>query len=101
VAGAAVVPSPDPALRMVPKAFVELAPGWQPTAETAAAILRHARDNLSEHNRVTRLEFAELPKTLAGKVRRVTLRDLERARRSEGTDRRGSSEFWAEDLTGL
>jgi acetyl-CoA synthetase len=101
VAEAAVVPSPDPQLRAVPKAFVVLAEGWEPSAETAAIILRHARDNLSVHNRITRLEFAELPKTMAGKVRRVALREVEQARRAEGTDRRGSAEFWAEDLAGL
>ncbi len=101
VAEAAVVPSPDPALRAVPKAFVVLAPGWEPTAETAASILAHARQNLSAHNRITRLEFAELPKTMAGKVRRVTLREVEHARRSEHPDTRASTEFWAEDLTGL
>ena len=38
---------------------------------------------------------------MAGKVRRVTLRDVERARRSERPDTRASTEFWAEDLTGL
>ncbi|MFZ0161413.1 MAG: AMP-binding protein [Kineosporiaceae bacterium] len=101
VAEAAVVPSPDPQRRAVPKAFVVLAEGWEPSAETAAIILRHARDNLSVHNRITRLEFAELPKTMAGKVRRVALREVEQARRAEGTDRRGSAEFWAEDLAGL
>src|SRR5690348_12722974 len=38
VAEAAVVPSPDPIRLAVPKAYVVLAAGWAPSAETAAAI---------------------------------------------------------------
>jgi acetyl-CoA synthetase len=51
----------------VPKAFVGLAEGWEPSAETAAIIQRHAREILSGHNRITRLEFAEPPTTMAGR----------------------------------
>ncbi len=40
VAEAAVVPSPDPVRLAVPKAYVVLAPGYEPTRETALAILR-------------------------------------------------------------
>ena len=40
VAEAAVVPSPDPVRLAVPKAFVVLAPGYEPTRETALEILR-------------------------------------------------------------
>ena len=45
-----------------------------PTAETALAILRYAREHLAPYKRVRRLEFAELPKTICGKIRRVELR---------------------------
>ncbi|BBH68249.1 acetyl-CoA synthetase [Actinoplanes sp. OR16] len=75
VAEAAVVPAPDPVRLAVPKAFVVLAEGWQPTNETAQAILRHCRENLAPYKRIRRLEFAELPKTISGKIRRVELRD--------------------------
>ena len=44
VAEAAVVPSPDPLRLAVPKAYVVLAAGWEPTAETAAAIFAHCRE---------------------------------------------------------
>jgi acetyl-CoA synthetase len=46
---------------------------------------------------VRRLEFAELPKTISGKIRRVELR------RAEATNQRGgnraSLEFWEEDFS--
>lgn len=77
VAEAAVVPSPDPLRLHVPKAYVVLAAGQEPTEETAQSILRFARDNLAPYQRVRRLEFAELPKTISGKIRRVELRGRE------------------------
>ncbi|GAB2916321.1 AMP-binding protein [Rhodococcus aerolatus] len=80
VAEAAIVPAPDPVRMAVPKAFVLLAAGHEPTAETAEAILRHAREHLAPFQRVRRIEFAELPKTISGKIRRVELRTLEQQR---------------------
>jgi acetyl-CoA synthetase len=74
VAEAAVVPSPDPVRLAVPKAYVVLAAGHQPNAETARDILAFARKNLAPYKRIRRLEFAELPKTISGKIRRVELR---------------------------
>jgi acetyl-CoA synthetase len=74
---AAVVPSPDPTRLAVPKAYVTLADGYQPSAETALSILRYARDHLASFKRIRRLEFAELPKTISGKIRRVELRHRE------------------------
>src|SRR5207248_1287931 len=80
VAEAAVVPAPDPLRLAVPKAYVALAGGHEPTRETAYSILRHAREQLAPYKRVRRLEFAELPKTISGKIRRVELRTQEEAR---------------------
>ncbi|MFI9272299.1 AMP-binding protein [Kitasatospora sp. NPDC052896] len=77
VAEAAVVPAPDPTRLAVPKAYVALAPGWEPDRETALAILRHARQDLAPYLRVRRVEFFELPKTISGKIRRVELRARE------------------------
>jgi len=77
VAEAAVVPAPDELRLAVPKAYIALAPGYQPDRDTAQAILRHARENLAPFQRVRRLEFAELPKTISGKIRRVDLRRRE------------------------
>lgn len=89
VAEAAVVPAPDPVRLAVPKAYVALAPGHQPTAETARSILAHAREQLPPYLRVRRLEFIELPKTTSGKIRRVELRarEVELAQARESTPR--------------
>jgi acetyl-CoA synthetase len=78
VAEAAVVPAPDPVRLAVPKAYVALAPGFEPTKETARAILAYAREHLAPYQRVRRLEFYELPKTISGKLRRVELRGREK-----------------------
>jgi acetyl-CoA synthetase len=77
VAEAAVVPSPDPVRLAVPKAYVALAAGHAPDEETARAILEFARENLAAFKRIRRLEFATLPKTISGKIRRVELRHRE------------------------
>jgi acetyl-CoA synthetase len=77
VAEAAVVPAPDEVRLAVPKAYVTLAPGHAPSAETALDILRHARNNLAPYQRLRRLEFFELPKTISGKIRRIDLRARE------------------------
>ncbi|MFJ5832766.1 AMP-binding protein [Streptomyces sp. NPDC093089] len=76
VAEAAVVPAPDPVRLAVPKAYVVLAAGWQPDEETAKALFAHSRAVLAPYKRVRRIEFAELPKTVSGKIRRVELRRL-------------------------
>jgi acetyl-CoA synthetase len=94
---AAVVPSPDPLRLAVPKAFVTLRPGTAPDAATAASILRHVRERVSPYKRIRRVEFAPLPKTISGKIRRVDLRERERAR-APGSARR-PQEFWEEDCT--
>ena len=77
VAEAAVVPAPDDVRLAVPKAYLMLAPGYVPDAETAKSILAYARGHLQPWQRVRRIEFAELPKTISGKIRRVELRSRE------------------------
>jgi acetyl-CoA synthetase len=74
VAEAAVVPSPDPIRMAVPKAYVTLAAGREPSRELAAEILAFCRNNLAAYKRIRRIEFTELPKTISGKIRRVELR---------------------------
>ena len=83
VAEAAVVPSPDALRLSVPKAFVVAAEGYAPSAELAESILRHCRENLAPYKRIRRLEFADLPKTISGKIRRVELRRNEVARHED------------------
>lgn len=84
VAEAAVVPSPDPLRLAVPKAYVVLARGFAPDADTARSILEYCREHLPAYKRVRRLEFAELPKTISGKIRRVELRGRENELRPGG-----------------
>jgi acetyl-CoA synthetase len=99
VAEAAVVPSPDPMRLAVPKAFVALAGNHVPTRDTALDIFRHCRATLAPFKRIRRLEFAELPKTISGKIRRVELRTGEAERRAAG--QRAEAEFWEEDFPEL
>jgi len=47
--------------------------------------------------RVRRLEFADLPKTISGKIRRVELRRAEAANRQN--EQRGALEFWEDDFS--
>lgn len=98
VAETAVVPSPDPLRLAVPKCFVTLRNGHEPSRELAISILRHAREHLAPYKRIRRLEFRELPKTVSGKIRRVDLRRLEENR--DDAVRR-PFEFWEEDLPEL
>ena len=98
VAEAAVVPSPDPVRGFVPKAYVILAPGHAPDAETARAIFGFLRGRVSSYKMIRRLEFSDLPKTISGKIRRVELRGLEAGRPATGA--RNEREFLEEALRG-
>ncbi|WP_405591162.1 AMP-binding protein [Streptomyces sp. NBC_01092] len=75
VAEAAVVPAPDELRLAVPKAYVVLAEGWEPGSDTAKVLFEHSREVLAPYKRVRRLEFAPLPKTVSGKIRRIELRE--------------------------
>lgn len=98
VAEAAVVPSPDPVRLAVPKAFVILAGGYEPSRELAKDILAFTRERLAPFKRIRRLEFSDLPKTISGKIRRVELRKAEEAR-TPGV--RGAMEYFEEDFPEL
>ncbi|HUA28091.1 MAG TPA: AMP-binding protein [Streptosporangiaceae bacterium] len=116
VAEAAVVPSPDPVRLAVPKAYVALVAGVVPSAEVAQSIIAFSRDRLAPYKRLRRIEFAELPKTISGKIRRVELRLQEAGRTAGGPppakdpdgiggpfratpSPRGTTEFWEEDFS--
>lgn len=95
VAEAAVVPAPDEVRLAVPKAYIALAPGHEPDADTARSILAHAREHLQPWQRVRRIEFFELPKTISGKIRRVELR----AREEQLADVEGRhGQEWRDDM---
>ena len=61
--------------------------------------LTHARQHLAPYQRVRRIEFFELPKTISGKIRRVELR----ARENElaGADRSSRTEWRDEGFPDL
>ena len=90
VAEAAVVPSPDPVKLAVPKAYVILRAGVEPSRETALALFRFIRERLSPYKRIRIIEFSELPKTISGKIRRVELR-------KRAADQGASSTEWREE----
>ncbi len=96
VAEAAVVPAPDPIRTTTPKAYIALAPGFAADTATAAAIFDHVRKRLSAYKRVRRIEFADLPKTASGKIRRVELRSRENRLAERGE--RAAGEFRIEDF---
>jgi acetyl-CoA synthetase len=94
VAEAAVVPAPDAVRLAVPKAYVVLVAGAEPSRELAGDILAFCRDNLAPYKRIRRLEFADLPKTISGKIRRVELRQAEAGHAGQ----RPSGEYREEDF---
>jgi acetyl-CoA synthetase len=99
VAEAAVVPSPDAIRWNIPKAFIVLKPGIEPSLDVARQLFAFIRGRLGPYKRIRRIEFTELPKTISGKIRRVQLRGLEQQPRQPG-DRR-PNEFWEEDFPEL
>jgi acetyl-CoA synthetase len=96
VAEAAVVPAPDPMRHMIAKGYIALTQGHAPNRTTAAAIFNHMRARVSAYKLVRRIEFAELPKTISGKIRRVELRQREKALADRGE--RAEAEFRIEDF---
>ena len=101
VAEAAVVPSPDALRLSVPKAFIVVGTGYAPSAEVARSIFQHSQANLAGYKRIRRLEFAELPKTISGKIRRVDLRAQEVSLRDQPGTHRAQDEYWEEDFPEL
>jgi acetyl-CoA synthetase len=96
VAEVAIVPSPDQVRTNVPKAFVTTVPDARPSEEIAREILFFAKEKLAAYNRVRKLEFHELPKTISGKIRRAELRKMEAQRVKD--EQRGPLEFWLKDF---
>ncbi|MBI3455274.1 MAG: benzoate-CoA ligase family protein [Candidatus Rokubacteria bacterium] len=81
VAESAVVATPDETRGFVPKAFIVLKPGFQPSDALAKEIQAHVKRELAPYKYPRRVEFVtELPRTETGKIRRVELRRQEAAR---------------------
>jgi acetyl-CoA synthetase len=82
VANAAVVPSPDETRGNVVKAFIVLAPGFEPSDALVGEIQQHVRQFLAPYEYPREIEFIDaLPMTTTGKVQRKVLREREAARK--------------------
>lgn len=78
VAESAVVSSPDELRGEVVKAFVVLAPGYQPSDELVKELQEHVKKVTAPYKYPRKVEFVDsLPKTVSGKIRRVELREKE------------------------
>jgi acetyl-CoA synthetase len=83
---AAAVASPDERRGEIVKAFIVLAEGHEPSDALADEIKTHVRERHSAYAYPREIEFvSDLPKTLTGKIRRVELREAERARKEAGS----------------
>jgi acetyl-CoA synthetase len=77
---AAAVAAPDERRGNVVKAFIVLAESSVASKELAGEIQAYVREHLSAYAYPRQIEFVdELPKTLTGKIRRIELRERERA----------------------
>ena len=82
VVESAVVASPDPDRGEVVKAFVVVRAGHAAGPELARALQEHVKAVTAPYKYPREVEFVdELPKTVSGKIRRVELRERERARK--------------------
>lgn len=78
VADAGVIGAPHESRGQVPKAFVVLAAGYEPTEELQAELRQDVRDRLAAYEYPREIEFIDdLPKTSSGKVRRSSLEERE------------------------
>lgn len=83
VVESAVIGVPDDLRGQTVKAFVILAPGYEPSEELARQLQEHVKTVTAPYKTPREIEFvSELPKTISGKIRRVELRDREIAKRS-------------------
>jgi len=94
VAEAAVIPAPDPIRGYIPKAYVTLSPGFEPSTQTAKEVFDFVKARVAPFKRLRKIEFVtDLPKTISGKIRRVQLRSQE-----ANKEIKGEFEFLADEL---
>ncbi len=83
VAESAVVASPDEVRGEIVKAYVILAPSYSASEKLAEELQEHVKSVTAPYKYPREIEFVtELPKTISGKIRRVELRERERARKA-------------------
>ena len=84
VAESAVVGSPDELRGTIVKAFIILAPGFEPSDQLIKELQDHVKRETAPYKYPRDVEFvSELPKTVSGKIRRVELRKMEEERKSK------------------
>ncbi|NWJ44641.1 MAG: AMP-binding protein [Chloroflexi bacterium] len=77
----AVVAKPEPTRGEIVKAFVILKPGIEGTPELVTEIQDFVKHLTAPYKYPREIEFVkELPKTISGKIRRIELRDQEKAK---------------------
>jgi len=85
VAESAVVASPDEIRGAIVKAFVILAPGYQPSPELVEELQEHVKRVTAPYKYPREIEFVTaLPKTISGKIRRIELRQREEVVKTTG-----------------
>jgi acetyl-CoA synthetase len=94
----AVVPVRDSIRLSIPKAFITLRDGREPSREASLSIFKYIRGTLAPYKRIRRIEFIDLPKTVSGKIRRAELR---RSEAGKSGDSSYSSEFREDDFPEL
>lgn len=91
VALAAVIGKPDPERGAIVKAFIVLAPGFEPSPALEAELARHVRGRLAPYEYPKEFAFVDsLPMTTTGKIQRKVLREQEAAR-AAAADQSGST----------
>ncbi|MFP4195070.1 MAG: acyl-CoA synthetase [Desulfobacterales bacterium] len=97
VSEAAVVGSPDPNRYQLVKAFVILAPGYEPSRELALELFQHTIGILAKFKIPRIIEFTtEVPKTISGKIRRIELRESEIIKKNKGEEKTRNEYFYHE-----
>jgi len=82
VAESAVIASPDQMRGEIVKAYVILAPGYQPSPTLATELQDYVKKVTAPYKYPREIEFVEsLPKTISGKIRRVELREMEQKKK--------------------
>ena len=80
-----MVPAPDAIRLSVPKAYISLLPGIEPSPEMVLSIFQYTHTRLAPFKRIRQIEIVpELPRTISGKIKRGQLRRLELANDRSG-----------------
>ncbi|WP_340100444.1 acyl-CoA synthetase [Salinibaculum salinum] len=78
VVNVGIIGVPDQERGKIPKAYVELAQGYDSSDALAEELQQYTKDRLAKHEYPREIEFVDsLPLTVTGKVRRTELRDRE------------------------